>query len=57
MSESRSAIRDERFGVSPRDPLAFSVGPAMSIVVAALAIVLPARRAMHQDPIVALRAE
>jgi predicted permease len=45
------------YGVSPRDPLAFTVGPVALAVVAALAISLPARRAMQQDPIVALRAE
>jgi predicted permease len=45
------------YGVSPRDPLAIAAGPAVLIVVAALAISLPARRAMQQNPIVALRAE
>ena len=45
------------YGVSPRDPLAISAGPAMLLVVAALAIALPAQRAMKQDPIIALRAE
>jgi ABC-type antimicrobial peptide transport system permease subunit len=45
------------YGVSPRDPLAIAAGPAMLIVVAALAISLQARRAMQQNPIVALRAE
>jgi ABC-type antimicrobial peptide transport system permease subunit len=45
------------YGVSPRDPLAFTVGPVALVVVAALAIALPARRAMQQDPIIALRAE
>jgi ABC-type antimicrobial peptide transport system permease subunit len=45
------------YGVSPRDPLAITIGPAILIVVAALAISLPARRAMQQNPIVALRAE
>ena len=45
------------YGVSPRDPLAISAGPAVLIVVAALAISLPARRAMQQNPIIALRAE
>jgi putative ABC transport system permease protein len=45
------------YGVSPRDPLAISVGPAVLAVVAMLAISLPARRAMQQDPIIALRAE
>jgi putative ABC transport system permease protein len=45
------------YGVSPRDPLAITAGPAALIVVAVLAISLPARRAMHQNPIIALRAE
>ena len=45
------------YGVSPRDPLAIAVGPAVLIVVAALAISLPARRAMRQNPMLALRAE
>jgi predicted permease len=45
------------YGVSPRDPLAITAGPAVLIMVAALAISLPARRAMQQNPIVALRAE
>ena len=44
------------YGVSPRDPLAIAAGPAVLIVVAALAISLPARRAMQQNPIIALRA-
>jgi predicted permease len=45
------------YGVRPRDPLAIAAGPAVLIVIAALAISLPARRAMQQNPIVALRAE
>jgi putative ABC transport system permease protein len=45
------------YGVSPRDPLAITAGPAVLIVIAALAISLPARRAMNQNPIIALRAE
>jgi putative ABC transport system permease protein len=45
------------YGVSPRDPLAISAGPVVLAVVAVLAIALPARRAMQQDPIIALRAE
>jgi hypothetical protein len=45
------------YGVSLRDPLAITAGPAAPIVVAALAISLSGRRAMQQNPIVALRAE
>jgi predicted permease len=45
------------YGMSPRDPLSITPGPAMLIVVAALAIWLPARRAMKQSPILALRVE
>jgi ABC-type antimicrobial peptide transport system permease subunit len=45
------------YGVSPRDPLAIGAGPVVLILVAALAISLPARRAMQQNPIVALRSE
>ena len=45
------------YGVAPRDPLAITAGPVVLIVVAALAISLPARRAMKQSPIIALRAE
>jgi ABC-type antimicrobial peptide transport system permease subunit len=45
------------YGVSPRDPLAIAVEPGVLILVAALAIALPARRAMQQNPIIALRAE
>jgi ABC-type lipoprotein release transport system permease subunit len=45
------------YGVSPRDPLTLLAGPAILVVVALLAIWLPARRAMALDPITALRAE
>ena len=43
------------YGVSPRDPMAIAAGPAVLAVVAVLAIALPARRAMRQNPIMALR--
>jgi putative ABC transport system permease protein len=45
------------YGVTARDPLAITGGPVVLIAVAALAISLPARRAMRQSPIIALRAE
>jgi len=45
------------FGVKPSDPLAFSIVAATLIVVTLLAAFVPTRRAMHVDPIVALRQE
>jgi len=45
------------YGVSPRDPLALLAGPMVLGVVAALAIWLPARRAMRLDPVAGLRSE
>jgi putative ABC transport system permease protein len=45
------------FGVKPSDPLAFSIVAVTLIVVTLLAAFVPTRRAMHVDPIVALRQE
>jgi putative ABC transport system permease protein len=45
------------YGVSPRDPVALVAGPLVLGLVAALAIWIPAHRAMRLNPVAALRAE
>jgi len=45
------------FGVSARDPLTFFAVSATLLLVAVAASFIPARRAMHVDPITALRNE
>jgi len=45
------------YGASARDPLAFAVVGATMTCVAALALWMPARRAIALDPTIALRAE
>jgi putative ABC transport system permease protein len=51
------AIRSLLFGLSPADPATFAAVALLLIVVAFLACYLPARRACHVDPNVALRYE
>jgi putative ABC transport system permease protein len=50
-------LRGLLFNISPRDPLTFVVVPAVLTLVALISASLPARRAAHLDPIVALRAD
>jgi len=45
------------FGVTARDPLVFTIVPALLTAVAFLGVWLPARRAANVDPVVALRAD
>ena len=45
------------FEVSPLDPVTFAAVPLLLILAAALACLLPARRAAAVDPAVSLRSE
>jgi putative ABC transport system permease protein len=45
------------YGVTPHDPLTFVAIPVVLLLVALLASILPARRAVRIDPVAALRAE
>jgi ABC-type antimicrobial peptide transport system permease subunit len=51
------AMAGALFGVTPLDPVAFSLAPLLLCVVAGVACLGPARRAAREDPIAALRAD
>jgi putative ABC transport system permease protein len=48
-------IRAQLFGVEPGDPITFVAVPALFLMVAVFAALVPARRAAHADPAQALR--
>jgi len=50
-------IQNQLFGLSPRNPLTFAAVVLMLLAVGAVAGYIPARRATHVDPMVALRHE
>jgi putative ABC transport system permease protein len=45
------------YGVQQTDPVAFSAGAVALIVIAALACLVPMRRALAVDPLIAMRAD
>ena len=51
------AMASALFGVTPLDPVAFSAAPLLLLVVACVACLVPARRAVADDPVDALRAD
>ena len=53
----RNAVAQLVFGISPADPLTFLVAATLLIGLAAAACLMPARRAIKIDPIIALRYE
>jgi len=50
------ALRQFLYGVSPRDAVSFAVVALVLLVVAAIATIVPARRAASVDPVKVLRA-
>ena len=52
-----AAIRASVFGVSPRDPMMFTIVPLLLLLAAIGAMWIPARRAAALDPVSSLRAQ
>jgi ABC-type antimicrobial peptide transport system permease subunit len=50
-------IRGELYGIEPNDPVTLAVTAILLLAVAVVAAWIPARRASHVDPMVALRYE
>ena len=50
-------LQSQLVGISPYDPLTMAAGPLILLAVALIGCQIPARRAMHVDPVVALRHE
>ncbi|HKD05499.1 MAG TPA: ABC transporter permease [Bryobacteraceae bacterium] len=53
----RTWVASLLYGIGPADPIAFTVAPALLLMIAAAACYIPARRGTSIDPNVALRTE
>lgn len=51
------ALRTQLFGVTPLDPLVYTLSAALLIIVVLVASAIPARAVMRVDPVAALKAE
>jgi putative ABC transport system permease protein len=51
------AVRSQLFGLSPADPRVLAGAAILMLVLGLLAALIPARRAMRVDPLIALRSE
>ena len=50
-------LKSQLFGVTPADPMTFTVAPVLLVSITLLAAWLPARRATKIDPMESLRQE
>jgi putative ABC transport system permease protein len=56
-ADLRHLLRARLFGLQPDDPLSFGLAIAGITIVTIAATLLPARRALSVDPMLALRSE
>ena len=50
-------LQSELWGTTPTDPMTFAATISITVVIGAIACLVPARRAVRVEPMVALRNE